>query len=62
MCKTKYVLAERIGDGPIIYLGHELLEIDPLYPDRYRHKYTVSSFGETVNAIICRIASLKRSS
>ena len=57
--RTKYALAERIGDGPVIYLGHELLEIDPLYPDESRDKYSVSGFGETVNAIICRIAPPK---
>ena len=54
--RTKHALAERVGDGPVIYLGHELLEIDPLYPDGSRDKYSVSGFGETVNAIICRLA------
>lgn len=58
-CRVKYALAKRIGDGPVVYLGHELLEIDPLYPDRCRHKDNVSGFGETVNAIICRIAPPK---
>lgn len=29
-CRVKYALAKRIGDGPVVYLGHELLEIDPL--------------------------------
>lgn len=57
--RTKYALAERIGDGPVIYLGHELLDIDPLYPDKSRDKDRVSGFGEVVNAIICRIAPPK---
>lgn len=57
--RTKYALAKRIGEGPIIYLGHELLDIDPLYLDGGRDKYSVSGFGETVNSIICHIAPQK---
>lgn len=57
--RIKFKLAERIGSGPVVYLGHELLHVDPLYPDRCRHKDSVSGFGEVVNAIICRIAPPK---
>ena len=54
--KIKFKLAERIGNGPVIYLGVSLLHIDPLYPDCSLDKYTKSSFSGTVNGIICRIA------
>lgn len=57
--RIKYALVERIGDGPIVYLGHELLNIDPLYPDGSRDKDSVSSFGKVINSIICRIAPPK---
>lgn len=57
--RTKYALAKRIGDGPTIYLGYKLLDIDPLYPDGGRDKRSVSNFGETVNSIICRIVPPK---
>ena len=57
--RIKYTLAKCIGDGPVIYLGHELLGIDPLYPDGNRDKDRVSSFCELVDSIICRIAPPK---
>lgn len=57
--RIKFKLAERIGSGPVVYLGRELLHVDPLYPDRCRHKDSVSGFGEVVNAVICRIAPPK---
>lgn len=54
--RIKFKLAERIGSGPVIYLGHELLDVDPTYPDCNLSKYMKSSFADTVNGVICRIA------
>lgn len=54
--RIKFKLAERIGSGPIVYLGHELLDVDPTYPDCDLSKYAKSSFADTVNGVICRIA------
>jgi hypothetical protein len=55
--RIKFKLAERIGSGTVIYLGHELLDVDPTYPDCNLSKHMKSSFANTVNGVICRIAS-----
>lgn len=59
--RIKFKLAERIGSGPVIYFGHELLDVDPTYPDYNLSKYMKSSFADTVNGVICRIAPLEES-
>lgn len=57
--RIKFKLAERIGSGPVIYLGHKLLNIDPTYPDCNLSRDMKSSLANTINGIICRIAPPK---
>ena len=54
--RIKFKLAERIGSGPVVYLGHELLHVDPCYPDCNLSRDSKIGFSVVVNAIICRIA------
>lgn len=54
--KVKFDLEERIGTGPVIALAHDLLYIDPDYPDgSSRWGYHKTSFANYVDEIICAI-------